>query len=324
MTHYQELLIEQNAGIDEIHKSYKRLTRLLHPDLHRDPELRELAEVQMRRLNEMLQVLKDPEARRQYDLSIELPPRAPSAMSVETSRFSLPWLVIGVAAGSLIVFFENHQHILSPYSVNMDRKPAAILSDNTGQKQDRPRPGSLLAAPPPVHPEALRPAPAAATGAAGSRAEGEKPDPAPAPAERVSGTAPNETAALGVEECGAGCWSGAWLYVRRKGAPEPGLYPPEYIEMRVTEQGGTLRGFYRARYRITDRPIASEVSFDFEGRVGAGEAVLPWSASRGERGELKLRRLTANTAEVSWYVTDFHGGNGLGAGTAVLVRREEE
>src|ERR1035438_2265779 len=85
MTYYEELGLSPRATEAEVKRSYKRLTLLLHPDQHRDPEIRDLAEVQMKRLNEIVGILAAPEQRRIYDKQLletklnvrQFPPQQP-------------------------------------------------------------------------------------------------------------------------------------------------------------------------------------------------------------------------------------------------------
>ena len=116
---------------------------------------------------------------------------------------------------------------------------------------------------------------------------------------------------------------GSWLYASPNGAREIGLYPPEFIELRITEQGGMLAGSYRARYRVSDRLIPPDIAFEFRGRAGGDPATLAWHGKSGSRGELTLKTLTPASMEVSWHVTEFGAGPALGAGTAVLIRKVE-
>lgn len=68
MDYYEELGVPRSASQDDIRRAWKRLARLCHPDLQTDPEMRETAEVQMRRLNHVLSILTQPWERAQYDL----------------------------------------------------------------------------------------------------------------------------------------------------------------------------------------------------------------------------------------------------------------
>jgi hypothetical protein len=104
-------------------------------------------------------------------------------------------------------------------------------------------------------------------------------------------------------------------------APGQSLYPPEYVEAVILENGGLLRGRYRARFRVSDRPISSEVEFQFEGEAGDEAPSLTWYGAGGAEGELKLRLLSANALRVDWLATSLGTRLGLASGTAVLTRR---
>ncbi len=67
MNYYDELGVSREASIEEVHRAYKTLARLIHPDGQLDEKLRAMAERQMRRLNEVLETLTDAEKRREYD-----------------------------------------------------------------------------------------------------------------------------------------------------------------------------------------------------------------------------------------------------------------
>ena len=90
------------------------------------------------------------------------------------------------------------------------------------------------------------------------------------------------------------------------------------------EETGLLRGRYRARYRVADRPISSEVAFRFEGKVGREAVSLEWTGAGGSRGELKLKLLSRSSMQVEWIATELGSQMGLASGTAVLTRRQEQ
>lgn len=119
--------------------------------------------------------------------------------------------------------------------------------------------------------------------------------------------------------------AGSWYYVRSAGASglRDDVYPPEYIEAVIIEESGTLRGRYRARYRIPDRAISPEVVFQFSGRAGPESARLPWTGPGGAKGEVRLRLLSANSIEVAWIAAELGTAQGLGSGSATLVRRQD-
>ncbi len=115
--------------------------------------------------------------------------------------------------------------------------------------------------------------------------------------------------------------AGEWFFIPLPRTQEPGLYPPEYIELRVTENSGLLHGRYRARYHITDRAISPAVAFQFEGRADPDGASLPWSGLGGSRGTITLRLLASGALEVTWVADQIGEGQGLVSGTATLVRK---
>ncbi len=115
--------------------------------------------------------------------------------------------------------------------------------------------------------------------------------------------------------------AGEWLFVPQPTVHSDGLYPPEFIELRVTEEAGWVRGKYRARYHIADRAISPGVAFEFEGRAAENEACLPWSGPGGSRGEVTLRLLNTGALEVTWVASHLGTELGLISGTATLVRR---
>ena len=116
--------------------------------------------------------------------------------------------------------------------------------------------------------------------------------------------------------------TGDWFFVPTAETTKSG-YQPEFIELRLSEDGGMVRGRYRARYRVTDRAISPSVAFQFEGRTAAEGGVLPWRGTGGAQGEITLHLLANGNLEVEWAAAQLGEELGLIAGTATLVRKLE-
>ena len=305
MNYYEELGLTPQASAEEVRQAYKRLARVLHPDQFQEEALRRAAELQMKRLNAVAAVLGDAAERRRYDLSLTGPTAA---------RRSWAWWLaaaIGLAA-------------LAFYSADGARpgraSPAAVQARAPVVAAQAP-PAVALKEQPPLTPRGRRrpfrsPVP-----------EGPGPSPLPAltawappPAWEPAPFAarwPLDTAAASPPRSTG--LAGAWLYAPAEPAPRRELvYPPEYIELRITEEPGTIFGRYRARYIIPDRAISPEVNFHFEGAADA-ETYL-WSGPGGASGEVRLKRLAADSLEVTWRATELGKHLGLASGTAVLSR----
>ena len=62
--------------------------------------------------------------------------------------------------------------------------------------------------------------------------------------------------------------AGFWFYAKPPHGQRntnQSLYPPEYIEATITEEGGVIHGSYRSRFPIADRAISPDVNFTFTG-----------------------------------------------------------
>ena len=116
---YEELGVAHDASPEEIRDAFRALARLLHPDQQTDPQLKEIAEEQMRKLNPIYAVLSDPERRRRYDEDLQdgyppaiilsnAPPRDPRRIfgriawiaAITVSAGILIWLASDTAASS--------------------------------------------------------------------------------------------------------------------------------------------------------------------------------------------------------------------------------
>jgi hypothetical protein len=121
-------------------------------------------------------------------------------------------------------------------------------------------------------------------------------------------------------------FAGTWVYVPPRLAPrerEHELYPPEYVETVIQQAGEAVRGRYRARYRVADRPISPIVAFQFEGSARHSPATLVWHGPDGASGEVRLTLLPSGNLRVDWLATSLGGQLDLASGTAVLTRRQD-
>jgi curved DNA-binding protein CbpA len=129
MNYYEELGILPDADEDEIRKAHRRLVRLMHPDQHRDPAVKQLAETQMRRLNSILSTLLDAERRHEYDHQLRASLTARPV--VQTAWRKVPWW-IGSTVGAVVLtvgavwFWADH--LGSSFN---SRPPVYIAPENT-------------------------------------------------------------------------------------------------------------------------------------------------------------------------------------------------
>ena len=135
----------------------------------------------------------------------------------------------------------------------------------------------------------------------------------PAPALRLVPT-PTETGPYRL--------TGDWFFVPTTETRKSG-YPPEFIELRLSEEAGVVRGRYRARYRVTDRAISPNVAFQFEGHTGVEGGVLPWLGPGESQGEVTLRLLANGKLLVAWEADRPGDELALISGAATLVRKLE-
>lgn len=114
MNYYEELAVAQDASLEEIRVAYRALARILHPDNQSDPKLKSTAERQMVRLNEMIEILADPEKRRRYDESLRPPSAVSEAMPPPESNSALrqqfPWvLACSVLVGVGLWYWRSNE-----------------------------------------------------------------------------------------------------------------------------------------------------------------------------------------------------------------------
>ncbi len=405
MTYYEELGVPAAASREEIRQAYKRLLRLLHPDRCGDPATRVLAELQMRRLNGILEVLSHPDERASYDRSLvegdpiwqcatatrgdvvrrEAPGwdglcsdarwRCPTAAGDAYCAQPVDWEAEKAYARERArrAKYASGRQLLptggsSGYAWWRDARwrwramlrPAAALVGVAGlgllcalMPSSRPVPKSIVQAaadprPLPVprakgRPLAQSPPTAAAQDAAQESAqEGVAPTqtlaaysppaedrqieaPSPAnlePTAMREAVGPPVAAADSPPGEGPNMLSGDWVFVP-VAETSKSAYPPEFIELRLREREGLVRGSYRARYHVADRAISPNVAFQFEGRAGAEGGVLSWFGPGGSQGEVTLRLLANGNLHVAWEADRLGEELGLISGAATLVRKLE-
>jgi hypothetical protein len=120
-----------------------------------------------------------------------------------------------------------------------------------------------------------------------------------------------------------GGFGGEWFYAQpAKRADSQDLYPPEYIDVEISDTRGNVKGMYSAKYSVAGRPISPFVFFEFGGSAHPPSANLKWSGSGGVAGHVRLTLLSARSLQVDWSTDQPGEEQGLISGTAILLRRE--
>lgn len=117
---------------------------------------------------------------------------------------------------------------------------------------------------------------------------------------------------------------GEWVYAPKQ--PEkrkPGLYPPEFIDLKLTWNGNAIEGQYHARYAVTGKPISPDVNFVLSA-ADKDARKFTWQGGNGNRGTLKISSIDPNSIKVEWRTTVFSPFPALTSGTATLVRRTNQ
>lgn len=308
MDYYEEFGVPRTATPDQIRQAHKALARLLHPDHSRDPGLKQLAESQMKRINKIFAVLSDPTQRRNYDHPpAPLPPRARVREHAGwcVAVVALAWIAISPVRPPAPVAFSVPAPLTQPAATDLPapRQLAPPAPRERFTETKVPPRATVETAYVPSPPAIEAPPPVAAPVETPASVSAPSPPPPPKP--------------KGLP--------GRWLYLHSPLAPtSKQLYPPEYIEATIVEESaGTLRGRYRARYRVADRAISPEVEFQFDGAASGNPVSLRWTGGGGSRGEVLLNLVSPDSLEVVWFATELGKYLSLGSGTATLVRRLE-
>ena len=158
MNYYEELGIKPDADEEEIRKAHRRLVRLMHPDQHRDPAMKQLAETQMRRLNSIVSTLLDGERRQEYDEQLRASLTARPV--VLTAWRKVPWWIastVGAVVLTVGAVWFWADHLGSSFN---SRPPVYIAPENTAAVQPaQPAPAPVAPAPKPPVERAANPKP---------------------------------------------------------------------------------------------------------------------------------------------------------------------
>ncbi len=76
---YDALGVRRDASDDDIRRAYRKLARVYHPDVSKEPE----AEAKFKALNQAYEVLRDPEKRRMYDRYGQNGPQSPFGVDLD-------------------------------------------------------------------------------------------------------------------------------------------------------------------------------------------------------------------------------------------------
>lgn len=70
---YEVLGVSREATKNEIARSYRQLAKKVHPDMHRDPEAKKVAEEKFKEIATAYEILRDDEERSDYDYMLDNP-----------------------------------------------------------------------------------------------------------------------------------------------------------------------------------------------------------------------------------------------------------
>ena len=348
MTYYEEMGIGPDASPDEVRQAYKAMARLLHPDGQTDPKLRALAEGQMKRLSEVVRILSDPQARREYDAGLSGGDRTglrlgevrrrglvgrPQGVPIWVNWAVQNWFWVSLTA----VVLAAGTWYFAAADTGDGGKAAAPLPIAAAMPAQSPGPRTVKAATQaakaiirddqPAEARVKLAKPAAPETAA---AAPEDPLPVAPPVQPpIASELPVAAKPAPVRQvviANESPFAGDWLYApSQEEAPAAGQYAATYIELVLQEQTGKLVGHYWAQYSIPDKAISPEVRLQVEGTPSAEKSArLEWTAGDGAKGEMELKLGPSNLITVRWWTTVFGNRDALRSGTALLFRETKQ
>jgi curved DNA-binding protein CbpA len=144
MTFYEELGVPPDASPDTIREAFRNVAKVLHPDAQTNPILKESAEVQMKRVNHLYEVLSNPEQRRRYDQELADPPERPATLIIHApppaGRYArghsgtLTWLAATAICGSFIIWLATRESA----SPTVYPQPAPATGEASGPLSSTP------------------------------------------------------------------------------------------------------------------------------------------------------------------------------------------
>ena len=336
MTYYEELGISADAAEEEIRHAHRRLVKLLHPDQQLDAQLRRMAELQMTRVNTLVEQLLDPTQRKLYDLAIRHVPAIPPVVEWQKvpaesilKGWKLAWSGVAVALVAGLLSTSSPTDVVR--SVTAGSTDGARTMPVEAAKSPAKAKPVAVEIPRNSQPTSTATVPVTAVNRKSAsevtqHIQSQAEDAPLKVSDSVAAVAPQHAVEAPRSESASApqssvSLSGVWLYAGgKKSEKDQGLYKPEYIELRISEDGGVMQGEYRSRYAVTDLPISPAVNFSFQG--SAASSTLPWRGPKGSSGTVSLKLLNRNAIQVDWKVSDpGESGIGLEFGTGTLVRR---
>ncbi len=313
--HYEELGVSPSATHKELQTALRRLVRMLHPDLHSDEHSRQLAESQIKRLNAIRSILLNPAKRREYNRALFSPhtPRVPQPILpiphiADAARdVRWPWWVAGalLAFCLMVYLWSPSVHTVPNQAPKVSRTIPALVRKPERSAQR----GKHFHAPPPnlhvPHFEAvpmLDPAPAHVMDSQWAKPAVDLPPAPEDPPARLSGR---------------------WLYAGKPGRTREQSFAPEYVQVKIQEDGDLISGAYEGKYAIGDRLISPIVKFRFSGKKSSLDR-MTWSGPDGSSGYLSLVPTDAQRLELKWTAETLGSDLAFVSGAANLTRLSVE
>jgi curved DNA-binding protein CbpA len=280
-----------------------------------------MAERQMRKLNRIYAVLSDPERRTAYNESLKAPRHAAPIIVFSGADGNLRKLIVRLVAitgivlsSALLIWFmattnNNESRTQEAHASSGHADGPADGGDQIARLRDQLRSA-----------EAERDSALEQLEEIGGKAAVAKAQEQGAPA--ASGT---EDLVAGKEPpANPAKFAGLWFFSKGNGSASLGgksKYPPEYIDLRVSEKGGVLHGQYHSRYQVLDRAISPDVDFTFTGTPAGNALNCAWQGPGGARGHVTMKLAAAGTVDIAWSASELGSLQWLTNGDATLLKK---